>query len=89
MPYHEIVVKYFQYRVELFFKTVILDGPFGKTNYNAIRIMEVPGSPYVHSFIWILTAPKLSKFNILYEYTNWVDMVIRTDFPDPSSDNIL
>ena len=51
--------------------------------------MEVPGSPHAHSFIWILSAPKLSKFNILYEYTNWVDMVIRTDFPDPSSDNIL
>ena len=85
MSYHEIVVKHFQYRVELFFKTVILDGPFGKTNYYAIRIMQVLGRPHVHSIIWILNAPKLSKFNI-EEYTNWVVMVIRTDLPDPSSE---
>ena len=48
MSYHErcdtlsknrvFVVKHFQYRVELFFKTIILDGPFGKTNYYAICV---------------------------------------------------
>ena len=32
-----------------------------------------------------LNAPKLSKFNI-EEYTSRVDMVIRTDLPDPSSE---
>ena len=71
MSYHEIVVKHFQYRVELFFKTVILDGPFGKTNYYAIRIMQVLGRPHVHSIIWILNAPKLSKFNI-EEYIKYI-----------------
>ena len=40
-----------------------------------------------HMFIHLsgfLNTPKLSKFNI-EEYANWVDMVIRTDLPDPSS----
>ena len=96
MSYHErcdtlnknpvLVVRHFQYRVELFFKTIILDGPLGKTNYYAIRVeFQVRGSPHVHSFIWILNAPKLSKFNI-EEYTNWVDTIIRTDLPDPTSE---
>ena len=95
MSYHErcdalnknpvLVVRQFQYRVELFFKTIILDDPLGKTNYYAIHVQfQVRGSPHVHSFIWILNTPKSSKFNI-EEYANWVDMVIRTDLPDPSS----
>ena len=71
MSYHErcdthnknptFVVRHFQYRVELFFKLIILDVSLGKTNYYAI---QVRGSSHVHSFIWILNAPKLSKFNI-------------------------
>ena len=95
MSYHErcdalnknpvLVVRQFQYRVELFFKTIILDDSLGKTNYYAIHVQfQVRGSPHVHSFIWILNTPKLSKFNI-EECANWVDMVIRTDLPDPSS----
>ena len=63
MSYHErcdklnknpvLVVRYFQYRVELCFKTIILDGPLGKTNYYVICVeFQVPGSPYVQSFIW-------------------------------------
>ena len=58
MSYHErcdtlnknlvLVVRHFQYRVELFFKTIILDGPFGKTNYYAIRAeFQVRGSLHV------------------------------------------
>ena len=95
MSYHEkcdtvnkssvLVARHFQYSVELFFKTIILDGPL-KTNYYAVRVeFQVRGSPHVHSFIWILNAPKLSKLNI-EEYTNWFDMVIRTDLPDASSE---
>ena len=61
MSYHErcdtlnknamLVVRYFQYRVEIFFKTIILNGPLGKTNYYAIRgEFQVRGSLDVHSF---------------------------------------
>ena len=58
MSYHErcdtlnknlvLVVRHLQYRVELFFKTITLDGTFGKTNYYAIRVeFQVRGSPHV------------------------------------------
>ena len=32
------MARHFQYRVEVFFKEIILDGPFGITKYYAIRI---------------------------------------------------
>ena len=49
----------------MFFKIIALDGPLGKTQYYAIRLeFHVRGSPHIHSFIWILNAPKLTKVNI-------------------------
>ena len=62
MSYHErcdtlnknpvLVVRHFQYRVELFFKTIILNGPLAKTNYYAIPVeFQVRGSPmFIHLF---------------------------------------
>ena len=72
MTYHErcdtlnknpvLVARHFQYRVEMFFKIIVLDGPLGKTQYYAIRIeFQVRGSPHIHSFIWILNAQKLTN----------------------------
>ena len=56
-----LVARHFQYRVETFFKTIVLDGPLGKTTYYAIRIeFQVRGSPHIHSFLWILNAPTLT-----------------------------
>ena len=44
--------RYFQYKVEVFFKDIILDGPLGKTKYYAIRMeFQERGIPHVHSFI--------------------------------------
>ena len=71
MSYHErcdtlnknpvLVARHFQYRVEMFFKIIVLDGPLGKTQYYAIRVeFQVRGSPNIHSFIWILNTPKLT-----------------------------
>ena len=69
-----------------FFKTIILNGPLGKTNYYAIWVeFQVRGSPRVHSFIWILNSPKLTKSNT-EEYTSWVNNIIRTDPPDPCTE---
>ena len=57
-----LVARHFQYRVEIFFKVIVLDGPLGKTSYYAIRVeFQVRGSPHIHSFMWIINAPKLSK----------------------------
>ena len=65
-----LVFRHSQYRVKLILKTIALDGPLGKTKYYAIRVeFQIGGSPRVHSFIWILNAPKLHKFNI-EQYTN-------------------
>ena len=46
------VAGHFQYKVEVFFKETILDGPLGKTKHYAIRIeFQEKASPHVHSFI--------------------------------------
>ena len=72
----------FQYRVEMFFTVIVLDGPLGKTQYYAIRVkFQVRGSSHIHSFIWILNAPKLTKFNI-DEYAKSDDSIVRSDLPD-------
>ena len=45
-----LVAKHFQYKVELFFKEIIVDGPLGKTKNYAIHIeFQERGSPHVHS----------------------------------------
>ena len=99
MPYHEkcdtlnknpvLVARHFQYRVEMFFKIIVLDGPLGKTQYYVIRVeFQVRGSSHIHSFIWILNAPKLTKVNI-DDYRKWVDSVIRSDLPDPNNEPAL
>ena len=81
-----LVVRNFQYRAELFFKTIILNGPLGKINYYAIHVeFQVRGSPHVHLFISILNSPKLRKSNI-EEYKSWVDGIICTDPPGPCSE---
>ena len=75
MSYHErcetlkknlvLIARYFQYRVNMFFKIIVLDGPLGKTQYYAIRVeFQVRGSPNIRCFIWILNAPKLIKVDI-------------------------
>ena len=77
-----LVARHFQYRVEIFFKVIILDGPLGKTQYYAIRVeFQVRGSPHIHSFIWILNAPKLTKLT-LKEYKQWLDNIVRADLPN-------
>ena len=77
-----LVVRHFQYRVEMFFKVIVLDGPLGKTQYYGTWVeFQVRERPHIHSFIWILNAPKLTKFNI-DEYTKWIDSIVRSDLPD-------
>ena len=84
-----IVATCFQYRVEIFFKVTVLDGPLGKTSYYAICVeFQVRGSPHIHSFIGILNAPKLSK-ETKDEYIQWIDSIIRTDMPNSVSEKEL
>ena len=84
-----IVARHFQYRAGLFFKVFIIDEPLGKSKYYTIRVeFQIHGSPHIHSFIWIVNAPKLSSENI-DEYTAWLDGLIKADLPNPETDNSL
>ena len=47
-----LVAKHFQYRIEMFFKVIVLDGLLGKTQYYAIQVeFQVRGSSHMDSFI--------------------------------------
>ena len=73
----------------MFLKVIVLDGPLWKTQCYVIRVeFQVRGSAHIHSFIWILNAPKLTKFNI-DEYTKWIDSIVRSDPPDSVNEAIL
>ena len=57
-----LMARHFQYRVEVFFTEIIVDGPLGKVKYHAIRVeFQVRGSPHMHSFLWVIGAPILIK----------------------------
>ena len=57
-----LLARHFQYGVEVFFKEIIIDGPFGKVKYYAIRVeFQFRGSPCIHSFLWAINAPVLTK----------------------------
>ena len=49
---------------------------------------QIRGSPHVHSFIWIIGAPKLTLHNV-DEYINWLDNVVSACWPDPKVDSTL
>ena len=59
LSYHERCSRHFEYKVEVFFKLIVVDGPLAKSKY-AIRVeFQVRSSPHIHSFIWIIGALKL------------------------------
>ena len=77
-----LVARHFQYRVEIFFKVIVLDGSLGKTSHYAIRVeFQVRDTPHIHFFIWLLNAPNLPR-ETKDEYIQWVDSIIRTDMPN-------
>ena len=76
------VARHFQYRVELFFKDIVLNGPLGKVKHHVIRVeFQVRGSPHVHVFLWVTNAPQLSESTVS-NYVNFVDNTIRADLPN-------
>ena len=79
-----LLVRHFQYRVEVFFKVIVVNGTVGKSQYSVIGVtFHVRGSPHIPSLIWISNTPKLSKL-IKEECSTWVDNVIRADLLDPN-----
>ena len=69
-----LVAGNFQYKVEVFFKEIILDDPFGKTKYCAIPTeFQRLCSPHIHSFLWIFNAPNIENE---VAYIEFVDKTI-------------
>ena len=77
-----LLARHFQYRVEVFFKVIVINGPLGKVKYHAIRVeFQVRGSPHIHLFLWIVNAPILTKDNVV-EYTQFIDGIVKAFVPD-------
>ena len=72
------MAKHFQYKVEVFFKKIMSDGPLGKIKCYAFRIeFQKKSSPHVRSFTWVLKAS-----NIESEAAN-IGFVEKTTFARP------
>ena len=79
-----LTARHFQFRVEVFFKEIILNknGPLGEVSHYVIKVeFQLRGSPHIHSFLWVVNAPILTK-ETKEEYIAFVDSIIRTDLPD-------
>ena len=80
-----LVARNFQYKVEVFFKDITLDGPLGKTKYYANHIeFQGRGSSHVHSFVWILNPPNIQDEAA---YISFVKKTINAQQPDPQNDS--
>ena len=81
-----LLARHFQYRVETFFKEIIVNGPLGITNYHAIRVeFQMRGSPHIHSFLWIKGAPKLTAAT-KDEYITFIDKIVKAELPNPETE---
>ena len=79
-----LVARHNQYKVEVFFKGIILDGPLGKTKYYPIPFeFQEKDSPHVHSFIWIFNAPNIENEAA---YIESVEKTINAQLPDHLND---
>ena len=84
-----LLARHFQCRVQIFFKVIVVDGPQGKVKSHAIRAeFQKRGSPHIHSFLWIIDAPVLSKANI-DEYIKFIDSVVKAFMPNPFENSEL
>jgi len=84
-----LLARHFQYRVESFFKQMIINGSLGKVIHYAIRVeFQVRGSPHIHSLLWVENAPVLSN-ETKYEYTKFVDTAVKCQLPNKENDEEL
>ena len=84
-----LVARHLQYKVEVFFKEIIIDGPLGKTKHYAIRVeFQARSSPHVHCFLWVIDAPLLNSDNKV-EYVAFVDQIVHAFLPDRNENQEL
>ena len=75
-----VVARYFHYKVELFFKEIVLDGSFWNTKYYSfcINFQERCG-PRVHSFIWIFNTQNIHNETA---YIEFIANILNLQFPE-------
>ncbi|KAL9977715.1 hypothetical protein ACROYT_G015152 [Oculina patagonica] len=86
-----ITAKHFQYRVESFFKDVLLSNanPIGKIVYYALRIeFQMRGSPHLYSLIWTSDCPELNNENE-QAYITYIDKHVQATLPDKANNSEL
>ena len=82
-----LVARHFQYKVEVFFKEIIINGPLGITKYYALRIrFQERRSPQFHLFIWIHILPNIQNEAA---YIKFIEQTINAQLPDPLNDSKL
>ena len=77
------VARHFQDKVGVFFKDIILDGPFGKTKYAIHFEFQDKSSPHVHSFIWIFNAPNTENEAA---YKEFIEKRVNAQLPNHLND---
>ena len=79
-----LLARHFQYRVESFFKEIVLNGPLGKVIYYVIRVeFQTRGSP--HCLLWKKNMPTLS-IETLAEYEKFVDSIVSANIPQENTE---
>jgi hypothetical protein len=86
-----IVAKHFQYRVETFFREVLMTNanPIGKIIYYALRIeFQMRGSSHLHALIWTSDCPKLTDDtkDAYIAYIAYIDQHVQAYLPDKDTD---
>ena len=77
------VARYFQYKVEVLFREIILlsTGLLGKVKYYTICIeFQLRGCPHIHSFLWILNPVQLNEDTVEY-YIEFIDSILSANLP--------
>ena len=85
-----ITARHFQYRVEAFFKEILLSQlePLGRIIYYAIRIeFQHRGAPHAHCLLWTSNAIKLTSTKDLY--VDFINKHIQAFLPEASEDEEL
>ena len=83
-----LLARHFQHRVEIFFKEILIirDGPLGKVKYYAIQLeFQFRGSPHIHSFLWVFSAPTIAE-DAINEYIEFSGSVICGNLPSEEGD---
>ena len=79
-----LVARHFQYKIEVFFREIILDGNLWKTKYYAICIeFQERDSSHVHSFLWIFNTPNIENEAA---YLELIEKTVNEQLPDHLSD---